>query len=374
MEYLKSFILTNIYLIVISAIMLFIAIYNFKQQRRMSTCIIIITALVGTLAILETFQNVAEDNGNLFATTFIGFLGYVLRPICLIFFILLSKGHPKEKKWILLFSIPFAVNLLVYLMMFIPGAKQVVVYYTANESGGISFNGGPLRFTSHILSGLYLGFFVYVSLLKLKLKHIGNGVIILICAALIVFCVLVETFFNDKGEIHLLNTGIMISVMFYYLFLYIESAKYDPLTSLFNRSSYYQDVEKMEKSATAIIQFDMNGLKYLNDNFGHEEGDVALQTIAEIIANRCNKDMYPYRLGGDEFIVIVNSLKEEEVIKKIERIKEDLSKTNYSCSIGYAYRTNKEDSLERLSKVAEQAMYFDKNEFYRNSKFDRRSS
>ena len=91
MEYLKSFILTNIYLIVISAIMLFIAIYNFKQQRRMSTCIIIITALVGTLAILETFQNAAEDNGNLFATTFIGFLGYVLRPICLIFFILERK-------------------------------------------------------------------------------------------------------------------------------------------------------------------------------------------------------------------------------------------------------------------------------------------
>jgi len=354
--------------------MLFIAIYNYKQKHRMSICIIVITCLAIYLALEESLQDVTKDAANIFGTTFLSFSGYVLRPLCLLFFIVLSGGFPKERKWRILFSLPLLLNFVIYLMMLIPAAKTAVVYFIPGESGGLTFQGGPLRFTSHIISGLYLAFFVYVSVLKLKIKHIANAVIILICAALIVFCVAIETFFNGDGDIHILNTGIMISIMFYYLFLYIEAGRYDQLTGLFNRTTYYQDIIKMEKSVTAVIQFDMNGLKYLNDNFGHEAGDTALATIGEIIAKRCNKNMYPYRLGGDEFIVLVNSLPEQEVLQRIENIKEDLAKTQYSCSIGMAYRSNKNDSIERLSKVAEQAMYFDKNEYYRNSGFERRKA
>ena len=162
--------------------------------------------------------------------------------------------------------------------------------------------------------------------------------------------------------------------MFYYLFLHMESVKYDILTGLYNRATYYQDIEKMSKSATAIIQLDMDALKYFNDNYGHEEGDKALKAIATAIFDACDRDMYPYRLSGDEFLIIVNYLPKEIVESKIEQIKADLRKTKYSCSIGYAYRTNKNTSIDELLKKSEQQMYKAKEEFYRSSKYERRKT
>ena len=162
--------------------------------------------------------------------------------------------------------------------------------------------------------------------------------------------------------------------MFYYLFLYMESVRYDPLTGLYNRATYYEDAMKMDKTVTSIIQLDMDGLKYINDNYGHQEGDKALATIAQAISDACDKDMYPYRLSGDEFLIIVNYLPKEIVESKIEQIKSDLRKTKYSCSIGYAYRSNKNISMEELLKKSEQQMYKAKEEFYRNSKYERRKT
>ena len=191
---------------------------------------------------------------------------------------------------------------------------------------------------------------------------------------LIILCVIVDTFCDPNGEVHILNTAITVCAMFYYLFLYMESVRYDPLTGLYNRATYYEDAMKMDKTVTSIIQLDMDGLKYVNDNYGHQEGDKALATIAQAISDACDKDMYPYRLSGDEFLIIVNYLPKEIVESKIEQIKSDLRKTKYSCSIGYAYRSNKNISMEELLKKSEQQMYKAKEEFYRNSKYERRKT
>ena len=259
-------------------------------------------------------------------------------------------------------------------MAFIPATKDAVFGFHIADDGLITFGGGPLRYSSHVISALYLMYFLYVSVAKLKKRHIVNSHILFICSLLIILCVIVETFFDPNGDIHILNTAITVCAMFYYLFLYMESVRYDPLTGLYNRSTYYQDVAKMDRTVTAVIQLDMDGLKYVNDNYGHQEGDKALAAIAQAIFDACDKDMYPYRLSGDEFLIIVNYLPKEIVESKINQIKSDLRKTKYSCSIGYAYRNNRNVTFDELIKLADKDMYRAKEEFYKSSHFERRKS
>ena len=145
----------------------------------------------------------------------------------------------------------------------------------------------------------------------------------------------------------------------------------DVLTGLFQRSTYYRDLPKMRKSTTSVIQFDINGLKYLNDNFGHEEGDLAIKSIAGIINKNAKRNMYGYRLGGDEFIVLVLDGTNEQVDEYIRRIKDDLSNTNYHCSIGVSFQDGSL-SYDELVKRAETNMYKDKDEYYKTSNIKRR--
>ena len=115
-----------------------------------------------------------------------------------------------------------------------------------------------------------------------------------------------------------------------------------------------------------------NGLKYLNDNFGHAEGDKGLKTITEIAKKAAKKDMYLYRVGGDEFAILAVNCSEEDIKETINQFTDELKKTPYYCSVGYAYRGNKNKSFADLNKEAEKKMYLAKDEFYKNSPFERR--
>ena len=371
MEYFRAYVVTNFILVCVSAIMVFIALHNYKQHKRMSQCIFVITALAIVLSIEENLQLVTKANASIIGTEILSYIGYVFKPLALVWFIIFANGQPKGK-WKILFYAPEVVCAIIYIFAFIPATQHAVFWFDYNDAGGISFGGGPLRYTSHIVAGIYLAYFLYISVARLKRKHLANANILFICSLLIILTVIIETAFDDDNDVHILNTAIMVCVAIYYLFLHMETAKYDVLTGLYNRATYYQDFNKMSKSATAIIQLDMDALKYFNDNYGHEEGDKALKAIASAIFDACDKDMYPYRLSGDEFLIIVNYLPKEIVESKIEQIKSDLRKTKYSCSIGYAYRTDKKTSMQELLKQSEKQMYLAKEEFYRNSKYERR--
>ena len=84
--------------------------------------------------------------------------------------------------------------------------------------------------------------------------------------------------------------------------------------------------------------------------------------------------MYSYRLGGDEFIVLVNGGTEEDIKETITAFKEKLSQTSYHCSIGASYRGNRAISLKESIKESEKEMYKDKEEFYKSADFERRKA
>jgi diguanylate cyclase (GGDEF)-like protein len=84
----------------------------------------------------------------------------------------------------------------------------------------------------------------------------------------------------------------------------------DGLTGLFNRTSYKEKLEEYEnnKISFGIVMMDVNNLKKVNDNFGHDEGDKMLVAAAHIIKNAFDKPgMECFRIGGDEFVVLVRT-------------------------------------------------------------------
>ena len=367
----KEFFIHNFVLLCMAIVMIVNAVMHYSQNKRISLCSILITACCIILAISVSVEDYGKPRSLYYLTLTFAIIGYIVRPLCIYLFILMNKKAYRGKYSFLIW-IPLVVNAIIYLLAYIPAMKGIVFGFDiSSNTGDLKFHGGPLRFSSHIISLVYLGYLFYLSIFTLKSKHIMHGITIMVCVLFVIAAVVMETFFSD-GTVEILNATIMVSTLTYYLFLYKENMQIDTLTGLFNRETYYHDLPKMDGSANGVIQFDINGLKYLNDNYGHFEGDKAISTIADLILKSTGRGMYAYRLGGDEFLVIANNCSKEDIEKTISVFKEKLGQTKYYCSVGYAYDESKLLSVEELMQEAEKVMYQEKNNFYTNSPFERR--
>lgn len=373
MDYFTKFIIDNFILLCVGIVVVLNCIQYYHRQKRISLYSILIISGALVLALSRSFELYSRDIKNVTLTTLFSIIGYILRPIILYFFILMNWDNKKTRD-VILSSIPFVILAIIYSLSFVPGAKEYVINFTINDQGDVTFGGGWLRFSSHVLAGVYLGWLLVISLSRLRAKHFVHGLAILICALFVIFAVVIETFFDSNNEIYLLNGTIAVAALTHYLFSFIEKTQMDSLTGMYNRETFYRDFPRMDKTTDGIIQFDLNGLKYINDTFGHHEGDVALASISRIILKTANRGMYAYRLGGDEFIVLANNCSVLEMLDIVKRIREQIRETNYYCSIGYAYRQNRDISLKDLSKEAEKMMYEDKTEFYKTAPFKRRKT
>ena len=333
------------------------------------------------LSIFNTLQEYYQyEKLSVLGTAIFASILYVLRPICILCFIFLS-GQKFKGVWFYLLLVPLAVNITTNLFPYFPATSKWSFFYESsiNEKGETEINWHPgifyvLRFMPHIVSIIYLVFLVTKSLSMLRRRHFSDAISVLICAGVVSLATIIETFFNENDQIELLPTSIAACTVFYYLFLYERTNRIDVLTGLFNRATYFDDFSKFSRDITGIIQLDMNGLKYLNDNFGHLEGDNGLKRIARAINNNITRKMYAYRLGGDEFIVIVINESEQRIKDFISAFKEEIKGTNYYCSIGYAYRTKECDDINKMFKRSEERMYVDKAEFYKTANIERRKS
>ncbi len=143
-------------------------------------------------------------------------------------------------------------------------------------------------------------------------------------------------------------------------------AYHDPLTGIYNRAKAnerFKEIDQQE-STVALVNFDLDGLKYVNDHFGHEEGDNYLKAVAEIIGKNFNEIGTSYRMGGDEFLCIVDPAGIFTVKQMADRFKRELKEAskNYrydlSVSYGIAYKAKDEKkSIQELYMEADEKMY-----------------
>ena len=146
----------------------------------------------------------------------------------------------------------------------------------------------------------------------------------------------------------------------------------DDLTGLKNRRGFKTAVKKQlahasrHQTRAALLLIDMDNFKYLNDNFGHDTGDQALQLIAEHL-NSCTRESdITARLGGDEFAVMLDMINsEEEALEVARRIIDENptldiaidDQSRVSVSIGIALFPDDGLELSTLLKKADQALY-----------------
>lgn len=144
---------------------------------------------------------------------------------------------------------------------------------------------------------------------------------------------------------------------------------YDTLTGIWNR--YYYDKFRSEydkdhkKKTLAVIFADINGLKYINDMYGHEKGDEYIKSFAKLLADTFGKK-FCFRISGDEFLVIQSKVDRADFLQQFKNFHDTMQhQSKPMASIGWTWR-EEPDRLEELVNAAEQEMYLDKQEFYKN--------
>lgn len=158
----------------------------------------------------------------------------------------------------------------------------------------------------------------------------------------------------------------------------IEFLSYhDPLTGLYNRRFIEEQCETGSLKTMApmcIVMGDLNGLKLVNDAFGHAEGDCLLKRAAEVINSVCKDCNLAARWGGDEFLLLCPGGNCDTAESVCEMIKRKCSTDNctipVSIALGCAVRTRPEENIWDKIKEAEERMYHAKlleSKSYRNN-------
>ncbi len=145
----------------------------------------------------------------------------------------------------------------------------------------------------------------------------------------------------------------------------------DPLTQLSNRNKLYKYLggrmrSEQDRLALHLVLIDVDYFKGINDRYGHVEGDSALKRVADALRMACSdRKTMVARYGGDEFIIVCNGMKDEEVKELCARAKEILKKLNedakapypLTMSMGYARCTRQIQYIPDLIEAADQELY-----------------
>ncbi len=145
---------------------------------------------------------------------------------------------------------------------------------------------------------------------------------------------------------------------------------HDQLTGLYNRRFYEEELKRLNTPRNlpmSLIVIDADGLKLINDAFGHLSGDQMILEIAQAIQSECRADDVIARIGGDEFVVLLAKTSYESAATIAKRITKSLSSrtinhTPIAASIGIATKEHPDKLINDVFKEAEAKMYRQKLE------------
>ena len=166
-----------------------------------------------------------------------------------------------------------------------------------------------------------------------------------------------------------------VSLLLYYTFVLELSNKYDILTGARNRRAFDSHrASLLHERNYALVVFDINGLKPVNDNLGHEQGDKLIMGTADVLIASFFDVGKVYRIGGDEFCAICDDTSEEQIQAALENVEQNISKANrnrkdqLTLSVSYGWEIHKADDTRDYKEVfntADGRMYEMKQEFYK---------
>lgn len=136
---------------------------------------------------------------------------------------------------------------------------------------------------------------------------------------------------------------------------------HDSLTGLKNRRAFNERIKALYNRQFGLIMGDMNGLKQINDSYGHMFGDAYLKRAAQMLKQLC-EPYEVYRLAGDEFAILIGKPQKAHIIDLCEQIlyefsREEIKDMNFSISLGFAIKEAHDFDFENAFAVAESRMY-----------------
>lgn len=150
-----------------------------------------------------------------------------------------------------------------------------------------------------------------------------------------------------------------------------KEAKTDILTGLFNRRAYYE-ISNMEyhrllrhHRTLSVVMFDVDHFKQVNDTYGHDVGDMVLKSVAAIVKGIIRDYDYAFRVGGDEFLLLLPETNEKKAFYLAERIRRKIkhqkvaeyNKLFLTSSFGIAQYIREDRSIESITRRADKALY-----------------
>ena len=140
----------------------------------------------------------------------------------------------------------------------------------------------------------------------------------------------------------------------------------DTRTKVFNKNKYEEMVTEYypEVARIAAVFWDLNNLKNINDKYGHAMGDRIIEKMSSILYGYSNERYRVYRVGGDEFLMIIDNPKENETEFFVKSMKEELEVCNdndlvqISSAVGFAFGSGKD--IVEVVKEADAQMYENK--------------
>jgi diguanylate cyclase (GGDEF)-like protein len=173
-----------------------------------------------------------------------------------------------------------------------------------------------------------------------------------------------------------LVVGIILSLVLISLYLAISLSKekrnymtyYDNLTGLHNRGYIEKKLKRLaaeRKLPISLIIADINGLKLVNDHYGHDEGDKVLVKVADVLRSTVREKDIIARYGGDEFLILLPDTNKNQAEKISKRIHKKIAETEVngvaiSLGIGLATKDRSEQNVEGTIEKADDRMYQNK--------------
>jgi len=149
-----------------------------------------------------------------------------------------------------------------------------------------------------------------------------------------------------------------------------EAANKDFLTGLYNRRFFFTNAKptleraKRKKQSLAIVMLDIDFFKKINDTYGHDVGDIAIQEVGIILNRHLRASDLISRFGGEEFCILMEDVSIEALTQKLETVRnafetnilcKENKELSYTVSIGVFYGIK--DSLEEMIKLSDDALY-----------------
>jgi len=297
---------------------------------------------------------------------------------------------PMEISFFSMFSLPFCIWFYVSCNYKKIGEYKILKYsalfiiFLYIPISVISLFGVP--YTSFLaFIGILILLFTLL-LLAISIKLYNNGEKALLSCIVAISSIFLSIIFEEVllllkisiGFLSILHTGMAITgIIFIYksignliekttednqAILLKKLAYLDVVTLVENRNSYERFLEEEGKEIkfSGIILADVNGLKIINDMYGHKSGDDLLKRLSKTLKDALPPDSKLYRVGGDEFVGIIQTLSKEEFLKFVEELQIVFTPTETDCGMAigsYYYLKNEEEDITKAIEKADKNMY-----------------